>query len=231
MSALAALRERGRLPAAVLAVVVHLMFFAFLVFGVNWKTRQPEAMVVDLWSAPPAPPAAEVKPAPPKPAKPEAKPQPRPEIRKADIELKERLKKEEQKAAEALRQQQLKEAQEAQRLAENQERLARETQASRFAEQSRLVEEYKRRIQEKIKRLIVKPPKLDGDPTVEFTVVLLPGGDVLSVKLKKSSTLAIWDVAVERAILKAQPLPLPTDPALFKEFREINLVYHYAESQ
>jgi colicin import membrane protein len=30
---------------------------------------------------------------------------------------------------------------------------------------------------------------------------------------------------VERAILKAQPLPLPPDPAMFKEFRELNLIF------
>jgi len=55
--------------------------------------------------------------------------------------------------------------------------------------------------------------------------VLLPGGEVLSVKLGKSSALALYDSAVERAILKAQPLPLPPDPAMFKHFRELNLIF------
>jgi len=56
-------------------------------------------------------------------------------------------------------------------------------------------------------------------------VVLLPGGEVLSVKLRKSSALALYDSAVERAILKAQPLPLPPDPSMFKHFRELNLIF------
>ena len=54
-------------------------------------------------------------------------------------------------------------------------------------------------------------------------VVLLPGGEVLGVKTRKASAMSAWDNAVERAILKAQPLPLPPDPAMFKEFRELNL--------
>ncbi|HJT52164.1 MAG TPA: cell envelope integrity protein TolA, partial [Nitrosospira sp.] len=49
--------EPGRMPAAILAVLVHIVFFAFLIFGFNWKTEPPEGMMVDLWSAlPPAPP-------------------------------------------------------------------------------------------------------------------------------------------------------------------------------
>jgi colicin import membrane protein len=34
---------------------------------------------------------------------------------------------------------------------------------------------------------------------------------------------------VERAILRAQPLPLPPDPALFKDFRELNLIFRPKE--
>ena len=42
-------------PAGVLAVLVHLIFFAFMIFGLNWKTYPPEGMVVDFWSSlPPA---------------------------------------------------------------------------------------------------------------------------------------------------------------------------------
>lgn len=242
MSALATLRERGRLPAAVLAIAVHLIFLAFLIFGVNWKTRQPEAMVVDLWSPPAAPPpAAEVKPVPPpEPAKPEVPP--RPENSKADIELKERLKKEEQKrqeierrraeekkAQEALRQQQIKEAAEAQRLAEEEARLARETQARQAAELAQVVDDYKARIQAKIRRLIVLPPDVPPSAQAEFDVVLLPSGEVLAVKIKRSSNHKVYDDAVERAIYKAQPLPLPPDPALFSKFRELSLRFRPGE--
>lgn len=231
------------MPAAVLAIAVHLIFLAFLIFGVNWKTRQPEAMVVDLWSAPAAPPAAEVKPVPPpEPAKPEVQPQAKPETPKADIELKERLKKEEQKrqeierrraeekkAQEALRQQQIKEAAEAQRLAEEEARLARETQARQAAELAQVVDDYKARIQAKIRRFIVLPPDVPPSAQAEFDVVLLPSGEVLAVKIKRSSNHKVYDDAVERAIYKAQPLPLPPDPALFSKFRELSLRFRPGE--
>ena len=59
----------------------------------------------------------------------------------------------------------------------------------------------------------------------DVDIVVLPGGEVLSAKLKRSSNSSpAYDSAVERAILKAQPLPLPPDPALMKDFRELNLV-------
>jgi colicin import membrane protein len=49
---------------------------------------------------------------------------------------------------------------------------------------------------------------------------------VLSAKLKRSSnSIPAYDSAVERAIMRAQPLPLPPDPALMSQFRELNLVF------
>jgi colicin import membrane protein len=60
-------------------------------------------------------------------------------------------------------------------------------------------------------------------------VVLLPGGEVLGAKTRKASGQSAWDNAVERAILKAQPLPLPPDPAAFKDFRELNLKFRPKE--
>ena len=42
-------------------------------------------------------------------------------------------------------------------------------------------------------------------------------------ELTKPSGSAAYDSAVERAIKKAQPLPLPPDAALFDRFRELRL--------
>ncbi len=69
------------------------------------------------------------------------------------------------------------------------------------------------------------PQELTGNPEAEFDVVVLPGGDVLSVKLMKSSGVAAYDNAVERAILKAQPLPVPSDPDSFARFRNLHLKF------
>jgi colicin import membrane protein len=44
-----------------------------------------------------------------------------------------------------------------------------------------------------------------------------------SLRLKRSSGNAAYDQAVERAILKSSPLPLPSDPSMFNTFRDLNL--------
>ena len=41
-------------PAAVLAVLVHVVFFSILVFGLRWTTKAPDAVVVELWNTAPA---------------------------------------------------------------------------------------------------------------------------------------------------------------------------------
>ena len=56
-------------------------------------------------------------------------------------------------------------------------------------------------------------------------VIVLPGGAVMDggVKLLKSSGNEAYDSAAERAIYKAQPLPLPQDTELARLFRELRL--------
>lgn len=74
----AALEKRaqpGRLRAIFLAVVVHLAFFALIVFGVNWQSSPTPPMQAELWDQ--LPPVAAKQPSPrPEPAKPEPKPEP-----------------------------------------------------------------------------------------------------------------------------------------------------------
>jgi len=243
MTAFALETQNEKAISGALTLVMHLLFFALLVFGVAWQKHEPAAMVAELWSSLPAPktapPPPRAEPELPKPqpkaeAKPAPKPAPKPDIALRDKkekalkakerELAEKKKREEQARLEALKQQQAKEA-EALRLAREQDEALKKLAQSQAAAQAKLVDEYKYRIQERIKRFVIEPPNLPKTAQVEFDVVLLPGGDVLSVKLRKSSALAAYDSAVERAILKAQPLPLPPDPAMFKEFRELNLIF------
>ncbi|MEO8767484.1 MAG: energy transducer TonB [Nitrosospira sp.] len=260
--------EPGLLPAGLLAVLVHLIFFAFMIFGLSWKTYPPEGMVVDLWSslpqpvqpeklAPPAPkpiePPPEARPLPPEPQTPPSPPKP-------DIALKEKIEKPKpvekkqpvQKDQKELKEKELKakkekelKAQQEKELKDQQARVAteiaqlqREQQEAnnkaraQAAAQSRVVneiDEYKARILAKIKGHIVMPPDLPGNPVAEFDVTLLPGGDILDVKLRKSSGFAAFDSAVERAIFLSKPLPLPPEPALFPKFRNLNLKVHYRE--
>jgi colicin import membrane protein len=247
-----------------LALVMHLMFFALLVFGVAWQKHEAPPLVAELWSNLPAPKAAppppkvepkpvpKAEPKPPPPPKVEAKPKPEPKpVPKADIsaqekkerelkakekelaekkkreeqELAEKKKKEEQARLAALKQQQAKEA--AEQLAREQDEALKKI--AQAAAQARLVDEYKRRIADKIRSRITEPPGLQGNPEVEFNVIVLPGGEVLDAKIRRASGQAAWDSAVERAIRLAQPLPLPPDPALMREFRELNLKFRPKE--
>lgn len=109
-----------------------------------------------------------------------------------------------------------------------QERVRAEQERAR-AEQAaaigKVVDEHKARIIAKIRRNIAMPPDVPDNARAEYDVTLLPGGSVLSAKLSKPSGSAAYDNAVERAILKAQPLPLPADVALFNKFRELHLKF------
>ena len=108
-------------------------------------------------------------------------------------------------------------------------RAAQAEQARVRAEQAaaigRVVDEHKARIIAKIRRYVVLPPGVPDNARAEFDVTLLPGGSVLSAKLTKPSGSEAYDSAVERAIFKAQPLPLPQDVALFNKFRELHLMF------
>lgn len=82
------------LPAGILAVVVHALFFAIMVFSFSWKHVSPQEVAqVELWDTVPQPhvpkpdPTPEPKPEPPPPP-PKPEPKPEPPAPKAEIQLK-----------------------------------------------------------------------------------------------------------------------------------------------
>jgi len=189
----------------------------------------------------PEPPKAQ--PEPPKPQAEPPKPAPKaepPAPTKAEIALKakqeqaEREKKDQERKEAEKREADKREAerrkQEEKRLAEVRERQAKEeaalkAQAERervataqvaAAAQARAIDEYIRRIQAKIKGSVVLPPDIAGNPEAIFDVVQLPTGEIIDVKLTKSSGVRAYDDAVQRAIIKASPLPRPDSPDLFR---------------
>lgn len=258
-------KEPGRTWAVVLAILVHLIFAAVLVFGVNWQTKEAAPVTAELWTSLPAPtpsPKPEAEPVPepePEPApapqpepqpqpEPVQQPEPQPESKpvKADIELRDKekekekkRKEEERKKAETEKKQKelaLKEMRaqlEADQAALSKQReaaeAARQQKAAQAAAQDRLMNEATSRISRHIRRYIIMPPDVVGNPQAEFDVSLIPSGEVLNVKLSRSSGNPPYDNAVERAIYKASPLPLPTDASLAGRFRELKLKFRPKE--
>ena len=305
--------EPGRFTSGLLAVAVHVLFIAMLVFGIRWQQRLPEPLVAELWQEipppkpqpvarppepPPPPPTPKPQAPPPEPPKPVVQPKPVPTPAappKADISLQEKQRKlKEQKAAaeaqrqeelrqkeearkeaearrreEQLRQEELKKQEEARRREEEKHReearradelrMEKEAEARRVAildEQQKLAQEvkaraeeearrravaeaaaaqlraldgFKRRISQKIRGRVVLPPGISGNPEAVYSVTLLPGGEVLDVKLVKSSGVPAYDAAVERAIHAADPLPVPTDPDMFQQLRQANYKFRPIE--
>ena len=108
------------------------------------------------------------------------------------------------------------------------EKTAGEQQAlsSKASANAGVVGEFKNKIQAKIKGNVNKTLCGEGNPELRFDIGLLPTGELSgSPKLVKSSGSAACDEAVERAIMASEPLPLPTDPSLFSQFRNLNLKF------
>ena len=121
--------------------------------------------------------------------------------------------------AEAEKQRKAEEAARKQAEAELQAQLAAEAERAR-AESA--LAEFIPYIQERIQRNWLRPAGSPAGLSCLVKVRLIPGGDVVSVNVVRSSGDAVFDRSVETAVLKASPLPLPADANLFKHFREIN---------
>lgn len=237
--------EPYRLPAGILALVVHSVFFALLYFGFNWNRQalSNPTMNVELWSSLPeevvSSPAntkvEEIVQPPPqeKMVQPDIVMPEKKKVAIKPVETKPEVKKPVPRTVEVVKprpdaQQPDKQNPDARRIADEQAASAqaeRTRQDEQAAATGRVVDEYKGKIQAKIRSKIVEPPDVAQDARAEFLVTLLPGGDVLKVELKKSSGNRIYDNAVERAIWKSVPLPLPPDVQLFNRFRELDLVF------
>jgi colicin import membrane protein len=152
---------------------------------------------------------------PPKP-----KPKPKPEAKappKDDIEkllMREQVAMEQEKLNEERRR-----AEDARRKAES-EKTARQLASTA---RDKALAEYVNRIRAKVRQNWILPADLQGNPQCTFKVVQLPTGEVIDVRLLKSSGNAAYDEAVHRAILKSSPLPPPASREQF--YRELELTF------
>ena len=116
------------------------------------------------------------------------------------------------------------------RTATEQRRQDEQAQAQRDAAARALSDDYRARISAKIRQRVILPPDLQGNPEAIYAVSLLPGGTVTEVRLLKTSGVSTYDAAVERAILAAQPLPVPEEPGLFQaNFKNLRLNFRPKE--
>jgi len=258
----AALEKRaqpGRVRAVILAIVVHVLFFGFIIVGISWQSSPTPPVEAELWdklppvAAKPAPPEPEPpKPEPPKPEPPKPEP-PKPEPPKPDVkpdppkpdpeialraerEKREREKKKKDDEAKKKREdleaaKKKREHEEAEKKKREDEKRRREDEAAkREAEKARAAQmdarqkefnEYVNRIRAKIKSRANVPDTVTGRPTVQVQIRILPGGEVLDIRVIKPSGNRAYDTAIERAIRSASPLPVPdVNSELFPQFRE-----------
>ncbi|MBT9591301.1 MAG: cell envelope integrity protein TolA [Thiobacillus sp.] len=107
---------------------------------------------------------------------------------------------------------------------------ARAAAGKRQAEVARIVGQHRDLISAKVRSNTRLPDNLPGNIEVRFLVKLLPTGEVVSVRLTRSSGNAAYDAAVERAIEKSSPLPLPTERDARAEFvPELSFVHRPKE--
>lgn len=136
------------------------------------------------------------------------------------------------RADEARRQEDLRQATLAQERANEEARRARDraeaerrAAAQAAAAAQKMIDEYTARIRNAIRDRLVVPPGIEGNPQAEFEVKLLKNGTVATVRLVRASGSSAYDRAVERAIDVAQPLPLPDDPEVFSQMRDLKLLF------
>jgi colicin import membrane protein len=218
--------------AAVLSALVHGCLIAVLFLGVRFQSNPPETVTVELWEAPPQPPPPPVVEEKP-PPKPVPQPEPEPQVKKPDIVLPEKPKpkpkpkpeppKRDLALEKQLREQaMLEERQIQERLLR--EQIARDQARMAAAARSKALATWTDKIRAKIRGNIILTQDIPGNPEAIFDITILPTGEVLTVRKRKSSGNPGYDDAVERAIMKSSPLPQPDDRSIFQ--RQLELTFH-----
>jgi colicin import membrane protein len=242
----------GRLRAIVYAVLVHAVLIGLAVIGFRWTVQSPPGDVVQAVAVPEAPPARKPEEPDRRAQEEEAARQKAEADKRRQAEQKQQQQQEEQeklaqqrlvaerKKQEAQEKERQKRAQEEarkkeearrQKLAEQtlQEQLAAEEkmrqQATQSARASTEVDKYRAMIRQRVSQYWAQPVGVTKGLKCVVSVRLAPRGEVLSAKVVRSSGNAVFDRSVENAVYKAAPLPLPEDPTLSDNFREIEFLF------
>ncbi|MDR1227862.1 MAG: TonB C-terminal domain-containing protein [Azoarcus sp.] len=226
----------------ILTLAVHIGLLAFLFFGIDWQSQPLGSLEVGLVGpgpapvrqAPPPPPPEPPRPEPPKPEPPkpvveESVPQPAPQIATKKEKPKEPPKPE--KAKEKPKPRELKPINMID--VDNNKKLTQELARQEEANKASTLlnsgsrggggnpgelDAYKNAVAAKIRRNLLKPPGLSGNPEAQLEIEQIlggNGGEVVNVQIRKSSGNRALDEAILRAIRKSSPLPLPDNRNLF----------------
>jgi len=152
-------RVSGQWPALALAIAVHVVFIAVLVFSLRWQNRKPEAVTAELYAPPsktataepaetkpppPPPPPAPAEPAPeprPVPPPPKAVPKPEPKVEKPDTRAADIARKAREEEERKKRERDLREKAEREKVEREKEERARREADQREAEKKKQLDQ------------------------------------------------------------------------------------------
>lgn len=159
----------------------------------------------------------------------EARPEPKPEPKKREDDKSARLKKEaEAKAQREQRDQEMQKEQADREAKAVADKAAAEKAAAERAARAAAARENQKYIsgmRDKVYARLALPPDLQGNPEAVFMVSLLPGGELESVVMSKSSGNAAYDAAIEKAIRSAQPFVVPSGDEFQRSFRRFPMTF------
>lgn len=142
------------------------------------------------------------------------------ERKEAEAEAEKKRKEAEAKAEAKAKAEAEKKRQEEERLArELAEQIEAEEQAAR--DQSE-IDRFTHLIKTQIENAFTNP---QSGLSCTLLVKMVPGGDVVDAKVVRSSGNVLFDRRAEIAVHKASPLPVPDDPRLFQQMREIEFIF------
>jgi len=131
-----------------------------------------------------------------------------------------RLKKEQELKAKEKKAREAKRKAEAEQKRQAELKLEQERQQAERARRSKgIVDRHVGLIVQKIERNWRQPLNAPAGLSCKIEIKLASTGQVLGVRILQSSGNNIFDKSVETAVLKASPLPVPTDNEIFQEFK------------
>ncbi len=142
-------------------------------------------------------------------------------------EAERRAEEQKRREEEARRVEEQKRQEEAARAAEEQRRRDEAAAAERARREQSEVERYVEVIRQQVERNWNKPANWTTGVRCTVHVKLIPGGDVVDVRIVRSCGDPVFDSSVERAVYRASPLRVPpADSGLFDRFRDLEFVFN-----